>query len=253
MKVKEYDRFFGAKISRELSMSWDNDGLMCCPDPEREVRRVLAVLDITEEAVDEAIRGGYDLILSHHPLVFRGIKSLTDRDGVGRKLLKLVQNGISAMSFHTRLDALTGGVNDLLAASLGLTEVIPFGAEQIGRVGKLQKEMSPEEFALLVKDALHAPTVSLSSAGRRVSRVAVLGGSGRDDLFAAIAAGADIFLSGELGYHTMVDAPENGVSLVEAGHFYTEYPICRWLCDAVRELDPTVDCEVFFTDRIQVI
>jgi dinuclear metal center YbgI/SA1388 family protein len=188
MKVKEYDRFFGEKITRELSLSWDNDGLMCCPDPEREVRRVLAVLDITEEAVDEAIRGGYDLILSHHPLVFRGVKSLTARDGVGRKLLKLVQYGISAMSFHTRLDALTGGVNDLLAASLGLTEVTPFGAEQIGRVGNLREETSPEEFARLVKKTLHAPTVLLSSAGKRVSRVAVLGGSGRDDLFAAIAA-----------------------------------------------------------------
>ena len=253
MKVKEYDRFFGEKITRELSLSWDNDGLMCCPDPEREVRRVLAVLDITEEAVDEAIRGGYDLILSHHPLVFRGVKSLTARDGVGRKLLKLVQYGISAMSFHTRLDALTGGVNDLLAASLGLTEVTPFGAEQIGRVGNLREETSPEEFARLVKRTLHAPTVLLSSAGKRVSRVAVLGGSGRDDLFAAIAAGADTFLSGELGYHAMVDAPENGVNLVEAGHFYTEYPICKWLCSAAKELDPTVDCEVFFTDRMQVI
>ena len=253
MKVKEYDRFFGEKISRELSMSWDNDGLMCCPDPEREVRRVLAVLDITEEAVDEAIRGGYDLILSHHPLVFRGIKSLTDRDGVGRKLLKLVQNGISAMSFHTRLDALTGGVNDLLAASLGLAEVTPFGTEQIGRIGTLPSAVSSEEFAHMVKATLNAPTVLLSSAGKRVSRVAVLGGSGRDDLFAAIAAGADTFLSGELGYHAMVDAPENGVNLVEAGHFYTEYPICKWLCDAARELDPAVECEVFFTDRMQVI
>ena len=253
MKVKEYDRFFGEKISRDLSLSWDNDGLMCCPDPEREVRRVLVVLDITEEAVDEAVRGGYDLILSHHPLVFRGIKSLTDRDGVGRKLLKLVQNGISAMSFHTRLDALCGGVNDLLAASIGLTEVTPFGAEQIGRIGNLQKEMTAEELARLVKETLHAPVVSLSDAGNRISRVAVLGGSGRDDLFAAIAAGADAFLSGELGYHTLVDAPENGVSLVEAGHFYTEYPICKWLCDAARELDPAVDCEVFFTDRIRVI
>lgn len=252
MTVREYYKYFCEKIPSELSLEWDNDGLMCCPDGDREVRRVLIALDITEEVVRTAVDGRFDLIVSHHPLVFRGVKSLTERDGTGRKLLTLVKSGISAMSFHTRLDAVSGGVNDLLASRLGLSDVTPFGDDGIGRIGSVTKT-DIESFARLVKERLSAPTVTFASADRTVSRVAVLGGSGKEDVYAAMAAGADTYVTGELAYHQLVDAPETEMNLIEAGHFYTEYPVCTRIAELVRELDPTVDTEILFSDRIRVI
>ena len=252
MTVREYYRCLCEKIPSGLSLEWDNDGLMCCPEPDREVRRVLVALDITEEVVDAAIRGGFDLIVSHHPLVFRGVKSLTDRDGTGRKLLRLVKSGISAMSFHTRLDAVAGGVNDVLAELLGLSDVTPFGDEGIGRIGTVEKT-DPETFARGVKTALSAPEVKLSVGRESVLRVAVLGGSGKEDVFAAMAAGADTYVTGELAYHQLVDAPEMGINLIEAGHFYTEYPVTKRIVQLLTELDPSVETEILFSDRIRVI
>ena len=255
MTVKEYYKHFCEKIPSSLSMDWDNDGLMCCPDETRTVRKILVVLDITERVVEHAVDGGYDLILAHHPLIFRGVKSLTENDGAGRKLLLLVKHGITAMSFHTRLDAVTGGVNDVLAELLGLHSVTPFGADAIpvGRVGDLERECTPAELAEAVKKALGAPCVTLSDAGKKIRRVAVLGGSGKDDIGAAVKAGADAYVSGELGYHAMVDAPENGITLVEAGHFYTEYPVCRRLEALAKEADPTVETEIFCSNALETV
>lgn len=253
MTVREYYRYFGEKIPSALSCEWDNDGLLCCPDQDREVRRVLVSLDVTEKVVEVATAGGYDLILAHHPMIFHGMKELTEGDGTGRKLLSLVKSGISVMAFHTRLDAVDGGVNDVLASLLDIEDAVPFGIDGIGRIGSLCEPIDAEAFARSVKDALKAPVVKLSCGSKTVSRVAVLGGSGKDDVLAAIRAGADTYVTGELAYHQLVDAPEMGVNLVEAGHFYTEYPVCERLKALLLEADPTVDVTVYFSDRIRVL
>lgn len=253
MTVREYYKYFCEKIPSALSCEWDNDGLMCCPDASREVRKILIALDVTEGVVEKAIEGGYDLILAHHPLIFRGVKHLSEENEAERKLIMLVKNGISVMSFHTRLDAVEGGVNDILAQLFGLSDVRPFGDEGIGRIGSLPEKVSVEDFARRVKDVLKAPVVKLAKGCETVSRVAVLGGSGKDDLYAATAAGADTYVTGELSYHQLVDAPETGVSLIEAGHFYTEYPVCRRLETLARELDPTALTTVYFSDAVCVL
>lgn len=253
MTVREYYKYFCEKIPSALSCEWDNDGLLCCPDGDRTVRRVLVALDVTEKVVEAAIAGGYDLIIAHHPMIFRGIKELTEEDGTGRKLLSLVKNGISVMAFHTRLDAVDGGVNDILSSLLGVENAVPFGEEGIGRIGMLREPMTAEAFARRVKDALKAPVVKLSAGSKTVSRVAVLGGSGKDDVSAAAKAGADTYVTGELSYHQLVDAPEQGLNLIEAGHFYTEYPVCERLKTLLLEGDPTADVTVYFSDCIRVL
>ena len=145
MTVMELYKALDAAIPRALSCEWDNDGLMCCPDPNKQVERVLIALDITEEVVDDAIEGGFDVILSHHPIIFKGLRAVEPSNAVARKTIKLIQNGIAAMSFHTRLDALTGGVNDVLAARLELQNTEPFGVDPIpiGRVGELEYPIQP--------------------------------------------------------------------------------------------------------------
>lgn len=255
MTVMELYRALDAAIPRSLSCEWDNDGLMCCPLPDREVGRVLIALDITDEVVQDAVEGGFDVILSHHPIIFKGIRAMEPGNDVARRVMTLIRAGIAAMSFHTRLDALQGGVNDVLAARLGLCDAVPFGVDAvpIGRIGTLATPVSAEAFAETVKQALHAPFVTLADAGRPVHRVAVLGGSGADDVAAAIAAGADTYLSGELKYHQMVDAPAWGINLIEAGHFYTEQPVCYHMADLVRALDGGVETRVTWSCRIRMI
>ena len=246
MTVKELYGYLNKRIPSALSCDWDNDGLMCCPKSDKEIKKVLIVLDITAEMVKHAMKNGCDLILSHHPLVFKPIKALNTEGGVPSRLIKLVQNGISAMSFHTRLDVLPGGVNDALAERLGLRDVEPFGEDGImmGRVGVVE-ETSLEAFAQSVKDALGAPAVHYNGQ-RNVRRVAVLGGSGEDFIDAAKECGADTFVSGNIGYHVMTDAKELGINLVEAGHYFTEAPVLNYLADMVRSADRKI--EIIFED-----
>lgn len=245
MTVRELYKILNETIPPSLSCPWDNDGLMCCPEPEREVGRVLIALDVTDAVVRCAVEGKYDLIVSHHPLIFKGLKAVNDESFVAAKTIELIRNGIAVMSFHTRLDALEGGVNDVLSAILDLRDAEPFGEEGIGRIGTLVEPMSVVDFALLVKERLGAPVVALADAKRPVRRVAVLGGGGSDDVEAAHAAGADTYVTGELKYHQMIDAPEEGINLVEAGHFYTENPICEKLSQMLLELDPSICVDVY--------
>lgn len=255
MNVKELYKYLSEQIPASLSCSWDNDGLMCAPDSNAPVSKVLITLDITREVTEKAIREGYDLVISHHPLIFKGVKSLTDDAYVSAKLIDLVRAGVSAMSFHTRLDAVEGGVNDILAKKLGIIDAIPFGIDPtpIGRIGVLEKTMELSDFAALVKRALGAPCVSYADAGKKVEKVAVLGGSGSDYIAAAIFAGADTYVSGELGYHHLTDAPDGEINLIEAGHFYTEFPVCERIAELVLSADAGISCDIFNSDRTKVI
>ncbi len=254
MTVKEFYRFLNTKIPPFLCEEWDNDGLSICPNAARPVRRVLVALDPTSEAVARAVEGGFDVLLTHHPLLFRAAKALTEEETVGKKLLQLAAAGVTAMSFHTRLDAVEGGVNDILAKALSLAQITPFGEGEapLGRIGVLPEVMSAEAFARFVKDKLSAPTVVLSGEGT-VKRVAVLGGEGGDFLSAAAAAGADAFVSGRIGYHRMLDGREDGMVLLEAGHYSTEFPVCAALLRLVKEADAEFEVEIFKTDVLRVV
>ena len=252
MTVKELYAYLSAYAPRELSADWDNDGIACCTDETRPVRRVMVALDATEAAVDRAIDGGFDVLLTHHPLLFKGVKELTEASTVPRKLLKLVKADVTAMSFHTRLDAATGGVNDILAGTLGLLNIKPFGpvGEEMGRIGELPKALSAAEYAKTVCEKLHIPTVLLAGEGT-VRRVAVLGGEGGDFVSAAKAVGADLFLAGRIGYHRMLDGAEEGLALIEAGHFATEVAVCRRLAAWVKEADAAIEVEMYDVPAIK--
>ena len=241
MTVSELYTFLNEKIPPSLSCEWDNDGLMCCPEPNREVRRVLICLDATAEMVEKAIDGNFDVILTHHPLVFHKLPALEPSDNVAKKLIDLCRAGIAVMSFHTRLDALDGGVNDMLALLLGLKDTAPFGEGNIGRVGTLEKPLQFVDFIALVKEKLGCPAVVTARSGDTVHRVAVLGGNGSDDVPLAKAAGADTYLSGEIAFHHLSDAPECGMNLVVAGHYYTEAPVLRVLSLFVRSFDEGIE------------
>ncbi len=244
-----------ARFPRSLSAEWDNDGLSCLPEEQKTLSRVLVALDATEAVVDLAVSGGYDLLLTHHPLLFRGVKALTPVETVPRKLLKLARAGVAAASFHTRLDAADGGVNDILAAALGLCDVRPFAPEgevPCGRIGTLGEALDADALAARVCDALHIPHVLVAGKGE-IRTVAVLGGEGGDFVSAARRAGADAFVSGRIGYHRMLDGAEDGIVLIEAGHFATEVAVCHALADTVRALDGTLTVDVYTTPALREV
>lgn len=241
MTVKDLYERLNLAFPPSLSLDCDRDGLMVCPDPGRRVRRVLVTLDVTPAAADAAIQAGADLILSHHPLLFHPLATLSYEDPGARTALKLAVAGISVACFHTRADAAHDGVSDLLAAALGLSNVETLGEERLLRVGTVRHPMSGEALARHVKEALGVPAVTLADAGQPVRWVAVSGGEGKDLIDLARANGADAYVSGRFGYHVMQDAAAAGLTLVEAGHYYTEVGILDRMKQLVLE---ATDAEV---------
>ncbi len=233
--------------------AWDNDGLMCAADLHAEVQKVLCTLDVSQEALEYAAANGFDAVLSHHPMIFRPLGALTPENHVAQKTIFALQKGISVFSYHTRLDTMPGGMNDLLASMLGLVEVCAFGDEEseTGRVGMLPAEMTLADFCALVKKTLQCDVLSVSACKNTVRRVAVLGGSGKDFIRGAINAGADVLLSGELQYNSMAEAAEMGITLIEAGHFFTENIICDYFAKLLADLG--IVCECYHSNRIQVL
>lgn len=256
MKIRELYTKLCEVIPSELSCSWDRDGLESCPEPDREAKRVLVALDVTNAVIDRAIEVSADVIVSHHPLFFGGLGNINALTFDGARAVKLAQKGIAVMSFHTRLDALNGGVNDTLAALIGLNDVEIIGDERIARIGELENEVDVEDFARDLQKKLSSGScersahIAICPANRRVKRVAVLGGSGGDDIKVAAAYGADTYVTGELKYHERLSAQDFGMNLICAGHFFTEYPVCEFLKKTVGEICPDATVENYFSNTI---
>jgi len=244
-----------------MKYDWDNEGLLC-GSMTKPVHKILVALDPFESVCQEAAELGADLLVTHHPLIFRAPKSVTDDTTVGRSILFLASHGISAVNAHTNLDCCPGGVNDVLAETLGLSDiqvVQPMGTDAEGRPYGLihsgtVEEMPLEVFLQQVKDRLGTPALRYVNCGKPVHKVAVGGGSCGDAYPEALAAGCDTLVTADVKYNQFWDAYELGLNLIDAGHFYTENPVCGILARKLREAFPNVevilskhsDCMKFF-------
>lgn len=230
-------------------LDFDNAGFLAGRS-EREVRKILVALDITQAVAEEAGRWGADLIVSHHPVIFHPVKAVTDRDETGRVLLALIENRISAICAHTNLDAACGGVNDCLAEALELTEIgqlqqagvdaqgRPYG---IGRVGTVHRPgLSAREYAAFVKEKLGSACVRVVSGGKPVQKVAVGGGACGSMLEDVVAQGCDTFVTADVKYDRFLDAKALGLNLLDAGHYATEQVVCPALVDFLQKEFPAV-------------
>ena len=216
----------------DTQMDFDNAGFLVGRG-EREVRRVLVSLDITEAVAAEAGRWGAELIVSHHPVIFHPLKQLGPQD----LAFRLAQRGISAICMHTNLDAAQGGVNDLLARTMGLVGVDPFAG--LGRVGTLPATTTARGLAEATAEALGVH-VKWADGGKPIRRLAVVGGAAGDMWRQAKAEGADALLTGEVSHHEALDAKEAGFSLLAAGHYGTEWPIAAEIACRLQEAFPDV-------------
>ena len=219
-----------------LAEEWDNPGLII-GDPHQEVSRVLICLDVSDAIIQNAVESKAQMIISHHPMIFRAIKRVRLDLPIGRKVCSLIKNDIACFAAHTNLDSAEGGVNDVLAKKIGLVDVKPFDEElTLGRIGNLQREMSAKEFAFHVKKLLKADSIRLINAGDfLIKKVGICGGAGSEFIAKAKFLGADAFVTGDVKYHEAQSAIENKIHVVDAGHFATEFPIVHALAKKLKE------------------
>lgn len=242
MKVDEIIAFFDKVFPPELSEPWDHDGVMVLPNEKMEIRRAVAALDVTSETIDFAQRIGASLIVSHHPLIFDSLEKLDARTGVGSRVCACAVRNIAVLSYHTRFDAVRGGVNDCLCEAIGLTEVKK--EMSCGRTGFLAEQMSYEDFSRYVKTRIGDGAYSGWSSGAVIKKVAVVSGSGADYAEEAKAAGADILLTGEAKHSDIIDCREIGLSILLATHHLTEN-VCLPKLKELLEGELYIQTEVF--------
>ena len=216
---------------QDLAESWDNPGLLVdCGAP---VAGILTALEVTGPVIREAAEEGCGLIVCHHPVIFHPLKQMGPQD----LAFRLAQRGISAICMHTNLDAAQGGVNDLLARTMGLVGVDPFAG--LGRVGTLPATTTARGLAEATAEALGVH-VKWADGGKPIRRLAVVGGAAGDMWRQAKAEGADALLTGEVSHHEALDAKEAGFSLLAAGHHGTEWPIAAEIACRLQEAFPDV-------------
>lgn len=229
MLCKEIVQVIEATYPKDAAMDFDNVGLLAGRS-EKEVSRVYIALDATDAVIDSAVAAGADMLITHHPLIFSPLKKVTDEDFVSRRIVKLIQNDIAYYAMHTNYDVL--GMAQLSEKILGIrdTEILDITMEKdgkpegIGRVGELEKPMTLEECCLYIKHKLNLGSLKVfGDMQTEVSRLAISPGSGKTAVAAAVAKGADVLVTGDIGHHDGLDAVEQGLAVIDAGHYGTEY------------------------------
>ncbi len=233
-----------------MQENWDHVGLNC-GRTAAPVSKILVALD-PFEAIDEAVEIGADLLITHHALLWKP-DFITDMDPQGSRTLTLIENGIAHINAHTNWDLAPGGVNDILAQTLGLDNiqvVNPVGENADGRPygllrsGSIPEGCSMEDFLRNVKEALECDGVRYVQSHDWVYRVAVGGGACAGELMTAVNAGCDTFVTSDVRYNQFRDAHDLGINLIDAGHFHTERPSMYILAQHISEAFPETDVKV---------
>lgn len=226
-----------------FACEWDNVGLMTGSRND-EISKILVVLDCDDESIDYAVNNKVDLIVSHHPLIFGGLKKVNDETLTGRRVVKLIRNGIAEYSMHTNFD-IKGGMASLAAERIGMQE--PFILEPccenegLGRWGNFP-EKTVLEWADKVKTAFGLPSVNVfGDLSKRVTKVAIAPGSGKEAVLAAVALGVELVITGDVGHHTGIDAVAGNCAVIDAGHYGLEHIFIEFIGGYLKE---NVECEV---------
>ena len=242
MKLRELIKLLDGAFPFSLALSWDNSGLQV-GDCEQEISSVAVALDPTFEVVSKALELGVSCLVTHHPLIFKPLRSVTSDTPVGQTVMALVEHNLSLVSLHTNLDVAPGGLADYVASLLGLEVEGPLLVDEerdLGRVGLTTNSLDFREFLTLVRTALGGGNCRIvnppRSGEKRVWKVALCPGSGGDLVFQAVAVGAQVYITGDLKYHQAVDASSLGLTVIDAGHYGTEMPAVALLCKTLRSL-----------------
>jgi dinuclear metal center YbgI/SA1388 family protein len=259
VKIKEVLSALERFAPLPLQESWDNAGLQVGLT-ETEVSGALLCLDVNERIVDEAIMKGCNLIVSHHPLLFRGLKTISDLTDVQRTVMKVIENHLCVISMHTNMDNAKGGVNYRIAEKLGLSDVRFFASKQVdgieagsGVTGLLPEPMAADDFVLAVKKAFGVECAMCNELLRRpVRQVAICGGAGDFLLDDALKTGADAFITGEMHYHQYFGY-EQKIQICVIGHYQSEQFTTEVFQTIIQEACPGVKALIAETNTNPIL
>ena len=243
MKCSDWMEKLEKLAPKSLACEWDNPGLLA-GRAEKEVEKVLIALDATDDVVDLAVKEQVDLLITHHPMLFSPLKKVTSADFIGRRLITMIQADLCYYAMHTNFDV--KGMAQLNQECLGLAEceVLEETApgEGIGRVGVLDAPMDLKTFAEKVRNDFEIPDVRMyGDPAKSVCRVAVSSGSGKSMIRGAIAKGADVIVTGDVDYHSAIDAVAQGIAVIDAGHYGTEYGFIAYMKQELEAMFPELE------------
>ena len=238
MKCKDIIHILEKLAPEKLAMSWDNVGLLV-GRKDKSISKVLVTLDITDDVIEQAVEKQVDMISSHHPLIFKGVKSITTEDFIGRRLFTLISNDICCYAMHTNFDMAENGMGELAAKKLNLLhsrcivkeatytkengECISVGC---GRVGELEEPISLRELCEKVKKQFHIDSLNVYGASNMntymVSKIAICPGSGKDYLKDVLKEQVDVYITGDITHHVGLDGADQGIVILDGGHFGIE-------------------------------
>ncbi len=228
MKCSEIISILEEQSPEKFACDWDNVGLLV-GDFEQEVQKIYIALDATEETIAEAVKEKADLLLTHHPMIFRGLKKVNSHDFTGKRMIKLIENHISCYAMHTNFDV--KGMAELAAQKMSLidcqvldiTDLGEQGPEGIGRVGDLPEKISLETCVRQVKEAFTVDMVKVfGDLSQKVKRAAICPGSGKSVISCALNAKAQVLITGDIDHHEGIDAASQGLAIIDAGHYGIE-------------------------------
>ncbi len=242
--VNDILQFVEALAPTSLKMEWDNVGLNC-GSRNASVTKIMVALDPFEHVCKEAADWGADLLVTHHPLIFQPWPMVTDDAAICRGMMELIRHNISHICAHTNLDCAEGGVNDVLAATLGLQNIstVPTDANAMLRMGDVEEQALPA-FLSRVKEVLGCHGLRYCDGGKPVRKVAVGGGGCASGLYDVICAGCDTFVTSDAKYNDFWDAQEQGLNLIDAGHFCTENPVIPVLAEKIAAAFPEIEVKL---------
>ncbi len=235
---------------KSIQESWDNSGIQVAVN-DGMISRVLTALEMTDEVIQEAIDEDIDMIITHHPLIFGGIKSVDFRDMTGSYIVKLMNAGISVYSSHTPFDKVEGGNNDYLAELIGLRDISGFtdgdDVDMIGRVGMLPYPVTLADMVDIIAEKLDMEPEQVRCVGypdQKINTVGMCTGAGADLMDLAIANGCQLFVTGDLKYHDAQKAKAMGIAVIDAGHYGTEKTFAENFAEKLRAVTG---------DRVEII
>ena len=275
MTIEELLGILDELAPRTEQLGWDNSGLLI-GHRDREVRKIYLAVDATEEVIRHAREFGADVLLTHHPLIFTKLSRVSDEDFVGRRVLELAEAGIALIAMHTNFDIhgmreaidtklglhTTGmvgdeaGPDDALAGSAGTCDALAGSAgtcgvevlddeDRIGSIAELRKAVRLDDYAKFVRDAFGLEGVRVFGDGTTsIRRVAVCGGSGKSEIETAIRKGADLLVTGDIDHHSGLDALEQGLCIIDAGHYGLEHVFMDYMRAYLKENAPGIASEM---------
>ena len=229
----------------DAAMEWDNVGLLI-GDSNKEVRKIYIALDATDDVINNAIEFGADMLVTHHPLIFSGMKRLINDDFIGRRVITLIRNDIAYYAIHTNFDVY--GMGALAEDALELDAATPLdisqGEEGMGRIGNLTVPIKLKKLASEVKKKFDIDAVRVyGDLDTKVQKVAIMPGSGKSEIDNALEQGAQVLITGDIGHHDGIDAVAKGIAIIDAGHYGLEHLFIDYISSYLEEDDVEIGKE----------